>query len=193
MIRDTMKRPPKRSFTAHAYCGLRTQQGCLVTRQAGTKVEPLHWRLDLWNHSPSGLEWGYHGSGPAQLALAILADALGDDDAATALYQWFKRDVVSRLAHDQWIIHADLVARWVDQHTEGLDAEKDVVDELDKEIGDLGTIGAVEDLDEGRQGEAKVDVIDNSGQVVYRNLPESYGLYVAAQKIGWMTVKRLDP
>jgi len=29
----------------------------------------------LYNHSPDGFEWGYAGSGPAQLALAILLDA----------------------------------------------------------------------------------------------------------------------
>jgi hypothetical protein len=33
-------------------------------------------RLDLCNHSPTGLSWGYGGSGPAQTALAILADFL---------------------------------------------------------------------------------------------------------------------
>ena len=32
----------------------------------------LNPRFDLWNHSPSGFEWGYGGSGPAQLALAKL-------------------------------------------------------------------------------------------------------------------------
>src|SRR5262245_1194599 len=32
-------------------------------------------RLDLRSHSPTGFEWGYGGSGPAQLALALLADA----------------------------------------------------------------------------------------------------------------------
>jgi len=31
---------------------------------------PLNPRLDLYNHSPTGFEWGYGGSGPAQLALA---------------------------------------------------------------------------------------------------------------------------
>ncbi len=35
--------------------------------------EPLPLRLDLYNHSPTGFEWAYNGSGPAQLALAILA------------------------------------------------------------------------------------------------------------------------
>lgn len=33
----------------------------------------LPLRLDLWNHSPTGFNWGYGGSGPAQLALALLA------------------------------------------------------------------------------------------------------------------------
>ena len=30
---------------------------------------------ELWNHSPDGFNWGYGGSGPAQLALALLLDA----------------------------------------------------------------------------------------------------------------------
>jgi hypothetical protein len=44
---------------------------------------PLPMRLDLWNHSPTGFEFGYGGSGPAQLALAILADCCGDELAVT--------------------------------------------------------------------------------------------------------------
>lgn len=30
-------------------------------------------------HSPTGMEFGFHGSGPADLALTILADHLGED------------------------------------------------------------------------------------------------------------------
>jgi hypothetical protein len=41
--------------------------------------DPLPPRLDLFNHSPAGFDWGYGGSGPAQLALAMLADALVHD------------------------------------------------------------------------------------------------------------------
>ena len=54
--------------------------------------------LELVNHSPSGFEWGYGGSGPAQLALALLLDYT--DDAAFALdhYQELKTEVVSQLA-----------------------------------------------------------------------------------------------
>lgn len=62
----------------------------------------LNPRFDLWNHSPSGFEWGYGGSGPAQLALAILADYLADNDRALELYQNFKRAVVSVLPWKRW-------------------------------------------------------------------------------------------
>jgi hypothetical protein len=41
---------------------------------AGQEMMPLPLRCDLVNHSPTGFSWGYAGSGPAQLALAILAD-----------------------------------------------------------------------------------------------------------------------
>jgi hypothetical protein len=44
-----------------------------VRGHGSTRTRPLELRLDLFNHSPTGFEWGYGGSGPAQLALAILA------------------------------------------------------------------------------------------------------------------------
>lgn len=62
---------------------------------------PLRERHDLHSHSPTGFEWGYGGSGPAQLALAILADYLGDDQQALAIYQEFKFQVIAALP-DRW-------------------------------------------------------------------------------------------
>jgi len=46
----------------------------IVRRSGSTSSRPraLRLRSDLFNHSPTGFEWGYGGSGPAQLALAIL-------------------------------------------------------------------------------------------------------------------------
>lgn len=70
---------------------------------------PLNPRLDLWNHSPTGYEWGYGGSGPAQLALAIVADHLGNDTEALNLYQRFKWAVVAELPHREWILTNDEV------------------------------------------------------------------------------------
>lgn len=38
------------------------------------------------NHSPDGFNWGYGGSGPAQLALALLLEEV-DTDTVKQLYQ----------------------------------------------------------------------------------------------------------
>ena len=65
---------------------------------------PLNPRLDLWNHSPTGFEWGYGGSGPAQLSLALLADHLGDDHRAVELHQDFKWAVVAKLPKRGWTL-----------------------------------------------------------------------------------------
>lgn len=66
-----------------------------VTRPDGTELDPGP-SLKVRNHSPTGFAWGYEGSGPAQLALALLLDFTGDRGFAAAHYQTFKRDVVAR-------------------------------------------------------------------------------------------------
>ncbi len=77
-------------------------------------------RRDLWNHSPDGFQWGYGGSGPAQLALAILAHHTADDGKATRLHQQFKRRAIATL---------ELGASWtmtgadVQRHLEAIEAE----------------------------------------------------------------------
>jgi hypothetical protein len=73
----------------------------------------LRPRFDLRNHSPDGFNWGYGGSGPSQLALALLADALDNDEAALELYQQFKWGVVCRLAAT-WTLTTDEIIAAVD-------------------------------------------------------------------------------
>lgn len=80
------------------YEGSRTKAGATVT----VNGEPLDPRLDLRNHSPTGFDWGYCGSGPAQLALAILADHLEDDDQTLNLYQRFKWILIAELPRKGW-------------------------------------------------------------------------------------------
>lgn len=63
--------------------------------------EPLDPRWDLANHSPDGFSWGYYGSGPAQLALAILADFTEHDGFALIHYQTFKEVVIAKLNGDE--------------------------------------------------------------------------------------------
>lgn len=98
-VRNVTTRPDGRRLCAEcanghaAYAGKRTCDGLIVTRPDGS---PLPLRLDLRNHSPTGFENGYGGSGPAQLALALLADVMGDD-LAQEHYQAFKWQVVAQL------------------------------------------------------------------------------------------------
>ena len=80
---------------------------------------PLNPRLDLWNHSPSGFEWGYGGSGPAQLALALLADHLGNDQEAVRLHQDFKHTVVAGLSHQSWTLTSLEIQREVERLKSG--------------------------------------------------------------------------
>ena len=72
----------------------------------------LEMRWDLWNHSPDGPEWGYGGSGPAQLALAILADVLANDRAAVKLHQAYKRAVIGCLNRLCWLVYESDVLEW---------------------------------------------------------------------------------
>ena len=73
-------------------------------------------RLDVANHSPAGFSWGYGGSGAAQLALAILCDAIGPE-RALPLYQAFKRqNIETRDQHAGWEMTLSDVLAWVKQN-----------------------------------------------------------------------------
>lgn len=99
-------------------------------------------RLDIFNHSPCGFEFGYSGSGPAQLALAILADhftycpvdmlrvPLDDsgpwrsqshgDRAALGIHQAFKARAIAPLVGiDLFEMTSDTVSRFVAAIVEG--------------------------------------------------------------------------
>ena len=71
---------------------------------------PLH--LDVANHSPTGFSWGYYGSGPAQLALAILVDHAGHD-TALKYYQQFKCQFVAGW-DKAWIISSHEIDAWIE-------------------------------------------------------------------------------
>ena len=71
---------------------------------------PLPPRYDLKRLSATGFEWTYEGAGPAQLALALLADHLGDDNKALTLYERFMRRVVADLDNSWELNSADIDA-----------------------------------------------------------------------------------
>ncbi len=51
----------------------------------------------LVRHSPDGFEWGYGGSGPADLARSIVGDVMGRPDPPPAIYQRVKAALVATL------------------------------------------------------------------------------------------------
>ncbi len=88
----------------------------LVVRKRDGRLLPLHTLVR--NHSPTGFECGYSGSGPAQLALAILVDYRGKEYALSR-YQRFKELVVTRLPREEdWTLSTeavDLALEQIDQ------------------------------------------------------------------------------
>jgi hypothetical protein len=84
------------------YEGGRSLAGAVVTVDGA----PLDPRFDIRRFSPTGFEWTYEGDGPRQLALALLANHLGDPVRALALTDWFMRDVVAVL-DNAWELTSD--------------------------------------------------------------------------------------
>jgi uncharacterized protein DUF6166 len=84
------------------YEGARSLAGAIVTVDG----QPLPLRLDLRALSKAGFEWTYEGAGPAQLALALLADHLGDDQQALQYYRRFMHEVVANL-DNAWRLTSD--------------------------------------------------------------------------------------
>jgi hypothetical protein len=64
----------------------------------GKELNPYPSQL-VYNHSPDGFCWGYTGSGPSQLALAICLELL-PNETALRVYQDFKFDVVAKWKND---------------------------------------------------------------------------------------------
>jgi hypothetical protein len=71
--------------------------------------------LRVWRHSPSGFAWGYAGSGPAQLALAILL-RFTDADTASRLHQAFKSEHVARWPQPAPLDERVDVRAWLASH-----------------------------------------------------------------------------
>lgn len=89
-------------------------------------------RNDIVNHSPDGFAWGYAGSGPSQLALALLVDVMGEErtDLALQLYQAFKGDVIAPLPQDaDFSLTEEAVMRWALKKTGARTASWDAVEE----------------------------------------------------------------
>jgi len=118
IFNETYTKPPVGSQVKR-YRGTRTHDGCceVTVSDAAGREQMLSPRFDLRNHSPSGFEWGYSGSGSAQLALALLADACQNDEAALRHYQQFKGAVVAGFNKSSWTITDLEIRRCIHYHS----------------------------------------------------------------------------
>lgn len=89
-----------------AYEGRRTIDGLVVTVDG----EILNDRQDVKSFSIAGIEWGYVGDAPKQLALALLCDHLDDNLLAIEKSDEFMRDVVAVLDNDWTLSSEDIQA-----------------------------------------------------------------------------------
>jgi len=96
-----------------AYVGFRTEEGPQVYVVRNGYPEPLR---HIERHSPTGFEWGYGGSGPADLALSLLADYLGDAVAAEELKGAFKSEIIARLPGAAWMLTEDALQAFLRRH-----------------------------------------------------------------------------
>jgi hypothetical protein len=78
------------------YQGKRTIDGLVVTVDG----QPLSEHYEVKRFTKFGFEWTYEGDSPQQLALAILADYLGDNVRATRLCAPFMKQIVANLDND---------------------------------------------------------------------------------------------
>lgn len=71
-------------------------------------------KIDLKNHSPLGLSWGYNGSGPSQAALSVLCNFTKDNEFSLKYYMDFKDDVICQLPLKDCVIKYSEIQHWVD-------------------------------------------------------------------------------
>ncbi|MDA1100628.1 MAG: DUF6166 domain-containing protein [Proteobacteria bacterium] len=84
------------------YSGRREGERVTVTVDG----QPLDPCLGLRNFQAGGFEWGYGGSGPSQLALAILAEHAGPQ-AAPGGYRHFVQTVIAEIETGNWRLTSD--------------------------------------------------------------------------------------
>jgi hypothetical protein len=88
------------------YDGKRTIDGLKVTVDG----RPLDEHYGVKQFTSYGFEWTYEGPSPQQLALAILADYLGDNNRAIRLSEPFMKKIIANFDNDWTLSGAQIDA-----------------------------------------------------------------------------------
>lgn len=116
------EQPIKEDMMIIGRAGARTEAGGFPVFINGLELSPEHSQ-SLVEHSPDGFSWGYGGSGPAQLALALLLAAGVKEGTAMKLHQKFKEDVVAKIpGENDFRMKMESVRNWVRAEADNLAA-----------------------------------------------------------------------
>lgn len=97
------------------FCGERRNHVPYITLNG--ELLDLIPSLKFRRHSPTGFDWGYRGSGPSQLAFAIMLEVL-PYWAAELMYVRFRDDVLLHLDNDKWTLTDAQISGWVSRNAE---------------------------------------------------------------------------
>ena len=78
---------------------------------------------EVWNHSLDGFEFGYVGSGPSQLALAILLDHIGLSIMAVKHHNQFLWDFIGTMDNAGGTITSEQIQEWLLKQENGVPVE----------------------------------------------------------------------
>jgi hypothetical protein len=115
------------------YGGVRRDDGGVLI-SVGKSLTDIHPLKQVVRHSPTGMEFGYGGSGPADLALSILTDVFGGRvELADLYYMEFKFEFVAGFG-DTWTITEEQIDEWLRAKTgNGVEDLQKKFDALDEE------------------------------------------------------------
>lgn len=79
-------------------------------------LPPISSRFEI-RHSPDGFQWGYSGSGPTELARAILLAVIPRDDRVRhpRCYRTFRDRFISRIKADEFTLDSKEVEEWYEE------------------------------------------------------------------------------
>lgn len=101
--------------TTKLYVGTRSRHGGAATVIVIERNGPRYPLRHVVRHSPDGFQWGYGGSGPAELARCILLDfCQPPEDVLPVDYQEFKREFIEPVQSDRLFIEGRKIAAWLE-------------------------------------------------------------------------------
>lgn len=86
--------------------------GDIICRRDALGTKHFNFKQHEALHSPSGMEWGYGGSGPSDFAFNALL-LFVDRERALTLHQDFKREFVVRLPEAGGTISGASIREWI--------------------------------------------------------------------------------